>query len=308
MSSFAPTIEYGKSILVTVQSLGETVRRTSFEHLPLSDVSSVVAVTYDQSAGSFLRTWRSAIDTTPTDVRIVDVGQTMRSTESVSPQQTSVHDVVRTVHQPGNLPRVANEITSALDESDGETLVLFDSLTTLFEHVSLAGMVTFFDSVSAAIADSEAVGYFYLETGSHDAPTVQTLRVLSDDTLELIDDGTEWSMRSLEDRTDDCPPLDVLFDSLRVQLRRDTLRYLLRTGEPVSVDELATAVAPDRDDDTGTTQNTLRRYYTALYQLHLPKLADAGLVEHDETSHRVSLRETVRWVEPFLALTDTCPR
>ncbi|WP_458205122.1 DUF7504 family protein [Haladaptatus sp. NG-SE-30] len=302
MSSRTLSTEPGSSFLLTVQSLHAEVRAAALAHLPLTEADSVVVVTYDQSADSFLRTWRSQIGSVPEFVRIVDVCQTMRSVASASGQTDSVRNVVRTVQNPVDIPAIQDAITSALEDSTGETILLFDSVTKLSEHISLTQLVQFYDAVSTQLEDADAVGYFYLETHSHDAPTVATLRVLADEALELIDDGVEWYLRSLQERTCDCPSLDVLFDSLRVRLRRDALRHLLRTPQPVDVDELATVVA--RRGDSEPKPNLQRRYSTALYQLHLPKLADAGLVEHDKTTQQVSLREPARWVEPFLALTD----
>ncbi|WP_227374043.1 DUF7504 family protein [Haladaptatus halobius] len=304
MSDRGFSADSGSSFLVTVRSLHDEVRKAGFDHLPIDEADSVIAVTYDQTADSFLRTWRSRVGTIPEYVRIVDVHQTMRSVASAPTRQTGVRNVVRTVQRPDDLTAVRDAVTSALAEAGDETVLVFDSLTTLFEHVSLAEMVTFFDTVSTRLADADASGYFYLETRAHDPPTIATLRVLADDTFELINNGVEWCTRSLENRTGDCPPLDALFDSLRVRLRRDALRYLLRSAEPVDVDELASVVARLGPGDGETTRNQHRRYYTSLYQLHLPKLADAGLIRHDETTRQVSACEAAQWVEPFLALSE----
>ncbi|WP_227354087.1 DUF7504 family protein [Haladaptatus salinisoli] len=304
MSDRGLSTDSGSSFLVTVRSLHAEVREAGLDLLPVDEADSVIAVTYDQSADSFLRTWRSRVGTVPEYVRIVDVHQTMRSAASAPARGSGVRNVVRTVQRPDDLTAVRDAITSALAEATDETVLVFDSLTAPFEHASLAEMVAFLDGVSARLADADATGYFYLETRAHDPPTVATLRVLADGTLELINDGVEWCTRSLANRTGDCPSLDVLFDSLRVRLRRDALRYLLRSAEPVDVDELASVVARLGSDDGEATRNRHRRYYTALYQLHLPKLVDAGLVRHDETKRQVSACEAARWVEPFLALSE----
>ncbi len=81
------------------------------------------------------------------------------------------------------------------------------------------------------------------------------------------------------------------------------LRYLLDTEDAVDISELATAVAR-LGPGGGSTHNQHRKYYSTLYQLHLPKLDSAGLIDYDERNHRVSVRDGARWAESFLALVE----
>jgi predicted transcriptional regulator len=84
---------------------------------------------------------------------------------------------------------------------------------------------------------------------------------------------------------------DELFDVLSDQRRR-VLLYSLQTSQmPVSVGELATKLATweatrslsDRSSDDRTTVET------SLVHTHLPKMAEAELIEYDETERRVTL-------------------
>ncbi|MFB9806347.1 hypothetical protein ACFFQF_14155 [Haladaptatus pallidirubidus] len=125
---------------------------------------------------------------------------------------------------------------------------------------------------------------------------------MTDATVELAADGTEWTVQQQGNDAPDTPSIDALFDVLRSRRRREVLRYLLSNRGPVDVTELATAVADFEENDSAPIGNQDRRYHTTLYQLHLSKLDDAGLIDHDASNHRVSIREVTDRVAPFLAI------
>jgi DNA-binding transcriptional ArsR family regulator len=83
---------------------------------------------------------------------------------------------------------------------------------------------------------------------------------------------------------------DVLFDILSSARRRFVLHVLNREGE-MELTELAEHVAA-RENDVDVedlTKQERKRVYVSLYQTHVPKLRDAGLVEYDEDAQVVSL-------------------
>lgn len=303
--------ETGSSVLVDTSAAD--CERTN-DHSPLHDeTDALVVVTYDRSADSFLRAWRRRIGAVPEFVRIIEVGRTMRSTANGSTMNDSTADtppdersarVVETVERLNDLDGVREAIASALATSDGETVLVFDSLTTPTEHVSLHEMIPFFHAVSNLLTDADAVGYFYCEEPSEiseiDISAVAPFRALVDETVEL--NGANDAVTP-QPTPRDGPPLDTLFEALSSRRRRDVLRYLLDTEDAVDINELATAVAR-LGPGGGSTHNQHRKYYSTLYQLHLPKLDSAGLIDYDERNHRVSVRDGARWAESFLALVE----
>ena len=111
------------------------------------------------------------------------------------------------------------------------------------------------------------------------------------------------------------PSLDVIFDLLSNRRRRYALYHLHDQPDGVAtLDELTDAVVTreyvesnpsqstvttdcaDADADTDSPLETRRRQIrTELQHTHLPKLEDAGVLEHDQRS------ETVRyWNQPSL--------
>lgn len=88
-------------------------------------------------------------------------------------------------------------------------------------------------------------------------------------------------------------PADDVFDLLSSGRRRNVLERLRVVGEPVTVTELAesvaaieNSVAPDE-----LTDKQRKRVYVSLYQTHVPKLDDMGIVEYDRDEGTVTLTE-----------------
>ena len=98
------------------------------------------------------------------------------------------------------------------------------------------------------------------------------------------------------------PSLDQVFDLLSNRRRRYALYYLYEQDDGVAtLDELTDHVVAleSRDDDAtvelGASEEFAVQVRTELQHVHLPKLEDAGVLEHDQRS------ETVRyWTQPSL--------
>ncbi len=108
---------------------------------------------------------------------------------------------------------------------------------------------------------------------------------------------TEGGSPSLAATT--APSLDVIFDILSNRRRRHVLYYLNDRPDGVAtVEELTDVVLTQECDgfDPSTDPVEQRnRIQIDLQHVHLPKLADAGIVDHDRRT------ETVRyWTQPSL--------
>ncbi|MFC7139041.1 hypothetical protein ACFQMA_04210 [Halosimplex aquaticum] len=104
---------------------------------------------------------------------------------------------------------------------------------------------------------------------------------------------------SIEDET---LTQDVVFDILSSARRRYVL-YLLRTEDaPVELTELAEDVAAWENDTTvdELTKQQRKRVYVSLYQTHVPKLEDAGLVNYDQDTGEVELTQAANDVDQYL--------
>lgn len=82
---------------------------------------------------------------------------------------------------------------------------------------------------------------------------------------------------------------DRVFHLLQNERRRATLRYLQDTDGVIDMRDIVEHVAArEYDTDVRALSSTERqRVYIALYQSHLPKLADSGVIEYDQSRGHV---------------------
>lgn len=95
---------------------------------------------------------------------------------------------------------------------------------------------------------------------------------------------------------------DVIFDVLSSSRRRYVLYYLSQHEEPVELPSLAEEVAAWETESTveELSSQERKRVYVSLYQTHIPKLQEVGLVDYDQDSGEVSLTEESDQIQGFL--------
>lgn len=97
--------------------------------------------------------------------------------------------------------------------------------------------------------------------------------------------------------------LDRLYRSLASTRRRLLLSHLTtRSGEPVSVEELVDVVVEREQPDPGLASHR-ERVVTDIHHVHLPRLADVGVIDYDPVDGTV-LYEASERVESLLAASD----
>jgi hypothetical protein len=86
---------------------------------------------------------------------------------------------------------------------------------------------------------------------------------------------------------------DVIFDIMSNRRRRFVLRYLHDEQSPAQLTDIATELAAD-ESNTAPDQvdkQARKRAYVSLYQTHIPRLAEVGVVEYDDETGEVSLQD-----------------
>lgn len=98
---------------------------------------------------------------------------------------------------------------------------------------------------------------------------------------------------------------DTAFEILTNARRRYALAYLRTRSAPASIGELAEVIAAHERDTTVDLISSKERksVYTSLYQTHLPKMADAGVVDYDRHRGTVALADGADELDDYLSPT-----
>jgi hypothetical protein len=123
--------------------------------------------------------------------------------------------------------------------------------------------------------------------------------------VSVQSDTPESVGASPEDSTDTLAR-DEIFHLLQNQRRRLVLRYITE-HDAVEMRAVAEHVAAWENDTTveRLTSDARQRVYIALYQSHLPKLDESGVIEYDRNRGTIEPCAPLRQLEPYLsAATD----
>lgn len=105
-------------------------------------------------------------------------------------------------------------------------------------------------------------------------------------------------------------PLDVLFALLENSRRRETLRYLDDNDGSATLDELAETIAAKENgiDIAQLGSQQRKRVYIALYQCHLPRLADAGVIDYNRARGTIEVTSAADRLYRYLDLDPVAHR
>lgn len=136
-------------------------------------------------------------------------------------------------------------------------------------------------------------------------PTVQT--DVSEPTETADDaDAVPEEQKSVEEELS----LDLLFEVLKNSRRREVIRYLREEGEQTTLSDVAEHIAAlENDTDVRSlTSSQRKRVYVGLYQCHLPKMADMGVVEFDQNRGTLELGPNAEQLYEYLDDEDETTR
>jgi hypothetical protein len=97
-------------------------------------------------------------------------------------------------------------------------------------------------------------------------------------------------------------PLDSVFELLKNQRRRHTLRFLRNAEGSVTLSDLAEHVAALENDTTPRelSSDQRKRAYVGLYQCHLPKMDELDAVEFNRDRGLIELGPNAAQLQPYL--------
>lgn len=97
---------------------------------------------------------------------------------------------------------------------------------------------------------------------------------------------------------------DIVFDLLRVERRRSVLEYLRNNGGRTTLNDVTERIAADENgvEIAQLTSTQRKRVYIALYQCHLSKLDDAGVVDYNQPRGIIELEPRAAQLYPYMDL------
>ncbi|MFW5938924.1 MAG: DUF7344 domain-containing protein [Halolamina sp.] len=96
--------------------------------------------------------------------------------------------------------------------------------------------------------------------------------------------------------------LDVIFEILRNRRRQLVLEYLRECDETITIGELAEHIAAIENDTSVRQLNAQqrKRVYIGLYQCHLPKMDDVGVIDFNQSRGRIDPGEQIEPLYEYL--------
>lgn len=123
--------------------------------------------------------------------------------------------------------------------------------------------------------------------------------------------GTSSELQTATDSTGDATlesrrtlSRDVVFGLLSAKRRRRLLQYLDENEGQTTIGDVAEHIgaAENGVEVAQLSSDQRKRVYVALYQCHLPKMDDAGVIEYDRNRGTIELRERAEQLFPHLYL------
>ena len=106
-------------------------------------------------------------------------------------------------------------------------------------------------------------------------------------------------------QTPDKLTLDEIFEILMNERRREVIAYLRSDADhSATLDELAEYIAAKENDieipQLSSAQR--KRVYIGLYQCHLPKMDEYGVIDFEKNRGTIELTDTITQLEPYIEL------
>lgn len=97
-------------------------------------------------------------------------------------------------------------------------------------------------------------------------------------------------------------PVDVIFEVLKNERRRRVIQFLRDNEGPATLGTVAEHIAAlENDKDVSAISYAERkRVYVGLYQCHLPKMDDMGVVNFNRARGRLELTEEASQLVPYI--------
>ncbi|GEM_PF-1879372 len=278
--------------------------------------TTVIAVSRDRSPDEFVRSWRASNRPEPADWRFVAIDEFARGATSAQPQPTDgprPPTPVRSVSDPTDVGAIRAALAAQLESVETDALVWFEA-SSLLDELGELSTFALFRTLSVDIERAGATGFFVLDPTDRERSALRTLALVCDVVGGLVPEGEGWaSLYAIHGgpattlpTIDRDRPVDELVGLLVHPRRRRVLAALFSHAGPVTVRDLANDVAAAEADGSVATVSDDERALVSLdlHHLHLPKLADHGVVAYDPDRGLVELVGHTTNLDLYLALIE----
>jgi hypothetical protein len=156
------------------------------------DVRNLLRVAY-RDPGRVVESWPTHLADEPRNARLIAAGRAAAAVEGSTLDTPTVETV-----SASDLTEIGIRTNALLDrwQTDrGQSVVCFDSVSDVLDHVSFDTAFRFLHVFSNQLDTLDAVGHFHVDPTAHDDRTVQRLLELFDAVVEHEDDGFDVRSR-----------------------------------------------------------------------------------------------------------------
>jgi hypothetical protein len=102
--------------------------------------------------------------------------------------------------------------------------------------------------------------------------------------------------------TEQALPVDVIFEVLKNERRRRVIDHLKDAEGPVQLGDVAEEIAAMENDKTVAeiSYAERKRVYVGLYQCHLPKMDDMGVIDFNQARGLIELTDSASELDPYI--------
>lgn len=153
---------------------------------------NVLLVTLRQSSEDRLNAFYAESERSPENIAVITSSDSTGSTTTTKGAEGQSDITVKAVNDPGDLTRLGITISNVLSSWQGngnQTLVCFDSLSSLLQYADLQRVFRFIHVLQGRLGNVDATTHYHLDPAAHDSQTEATLGSLFDGVISVSDAG-----------------------------------------------------------------------------------------------------------------------
>jgi hypothetical protein len=180
-----PDLANAANVLVLSERLDSDARAAYLEELVAPDLQSLLVVSFVEDPARWLDDWAAVREPPGTAVLV----------EETEPEDVDRDGVEYVVGEPADLTGLGITVSEQLTNwEQEESLLMFESLTTLLDHVELKRLFRFLHVLVNRVRATGSTAHYHLDPTAHDDRTIATLTSLFD-AVVAYEDG-RWQLSS----------------------------------------------------------------------------------------------------------------